>query len=216
MFNKRNLKLAATRPLKQQFGSVLLETMDFRIFTWVFMNIVLIGYRGSGKSTVGKKSAGRLGMKFVDTDDLLQREHRMSIREIVEACGWEYFRAAEKRLIGEIALKNHLVIASGGGAVLDAENVTALRRNGLMIWLRADSQTLLRRMGEDPQTLGCRPSLTGKRLSEEIGELLTYRNQFYKRAAAFEIDTSAMGVETVVQHILELCRNNTTPPVEKT
>ncbi len=169
------------------------------------MNIVLIGYRGSGKSTVGRRLAGCLGMEFVDTDDLLQREHSMSIREIVEACGWEYFRAAEKRIIEEISLKNHLVIASGGGAVLDAENVKALRRNGLMIWLKADSQILLRRMGEDPQTLGCRPSLTGKELAEEVEELLACRNSLYKKASAFELETSEMDVETIVQHILALC-----------
>ncbi len=168
------------------------------------MNIVLIGYRGSGKSTVGKRLAGCLEMEFVDTDSLLQKEHGMSIREIVEAYGWKYFRAAEKRIIKEISLKKHLVIASGGGAALDAENVTALRRNGLMIWLKADSQILLRRMGEDPRTLGCRPSLTGKELSEEIGELLAYRNPLYRKASAFELDTSEMNVEAVVEHILAI------------
>ncbi len=168
------------------------------------MNIVLIGFRGSGKSTVGKRLANCLGMEFADTDDLLQKQHGMSIREIVGSHGWEYFRAAEKRIVEDISLENHLVIASGGGVVLDEENVTALRRNGLTIWLKADPKTLLRRMGEDPQTLGCRPSLTGKGLSEEIEELLTCRNPFYQKASAFELDTSEMDVEAVVQHILEM------------
>ena len=168
------------------------------------MNIVLIGYRGSGKSSVGKRIASCLDMEFVDTDDLLQNRHGKSISEIVEAHGGEYFRAAEKRVIEEISLKNHLVIAPGGGAVLDADNVTALRRNGFMIWLKADSQVLLRRMGEDPETIGRRPSLTGKGLSEEIEEILTYRNPFYKGASAVELDTSEMDVEAVAERILTI------------
>jgi shikimate kinase len=168
------------------------------------MNIVLIGYRGSGKSVVGKRLASCLEMKFVDTDNLLQERHGISISEMVEAHGWEYFRAVEKCVIEEISHKDHWVIAPGGGVVLDPDNVTALRRSGLMIWLKAGSEVLLKRIGEDPQTLDRRPSLTGKGLSEEIEEVLTYRNPFYERASAVQLDTSEMDVETVVQHILSL------------
>jgi shikimate kinase len=168
------------------------------------MNIVLIGYRGSGKSTLGKRLAGCLGIKFVDTDDLVQERHGVSISDLVEAHGWEYFRAAEKSIIKEIADRDHLVIAPGGGAVLDPDNVTALRRNGLMIWLKADSQALLERIGDDPQTIGRRPSLTGKGLAEEIEEVLAYRNPFYERASAVQLDTSEMDVEAVAERILSI------------
>jgi len=176
------------------------------------MNIVLIGYRGSGKSAVGRRLASCLEMTFVDTDTLLQEHHDVSISKMVEAHGWEYFRAAEKRIIEEISDRDHWVIAPGGGAVLDPDNVTALRRKGLMIWLKADSEVLLRRIGEDPQTPGRRPPLTGKGLLEEIEEVLAYRNPFYERASAVQLDTSEMDVEAVVQHILTLGRNNPVIP----
>jgi shikimate kinase len=171
-------------------------------FFWIFMNIVLIGYRASGKSTVGKRLASCLKMEFVDADDLLQNRHGKSISEMVEAHGWEYFRTAEKRIIEEISLQNHLVIAPGGGAVLDADNVTALRRKGLIIWLKADQQTLVRRMNEDPDTYSRRPTLTGKGPLEELEAMIPFREPFYQKASRIQIDTSVLDVEEVVEYVL--------------
>ncbi len=99
------------------------------------MNIVLIGYRGAGKSAVGEKLAARLGKEFVDADDLLEKREGRRIREIVESQGWQYFRALEKEILSEVAARDNLVIAPGGGAVLDMANVKALQKNGLIIWL---------------------------------------------------------------------------------
>jgi len=168
------------------------------------MNIVLIGYRGSGKSAVGRRLADRLQMKFVDTDLLIEGRHGVLISDIVESYGWDRFRAMEKQIIEEISSHDHLVIASGGGAVLEAENVKVLRRNGLMIWLKADGKTIRNRMGQDPSTFFRRPTLTGKGALEELEEMMAYREPFYKKAAGVEIDTSNLDVEAVVECILAI------------
>ena len=140
-------------------------------------------------------------MKFVDTDHLIEERHGVLISDIVKSYGWDYFRAMEKQIIEEISNQDHLVIASGGGAVLEAENVKALRRNGLMIWLKADREAIRKRIVQDHRTISTRPSLTGKGVIEELGEVMAYREPFYERAAEVQLDTSNMDVEVVVERI---------------
>ena len=166
------------------------------------MNIVLIGYRCAGKSAVGSRLAARLKMKFVDTDHLIEERHGVLISDIVESYGWDYFRDMEKQIVEEISNQDHLVIAPGGGAVLEAENVKVLRSNGLMIWLKADGEAIRNRMEQDPCTFARRPTLTGKGALEELEEVMAYREPFYERAAGVEIDTSNLNIETVVDAIL--------------
>jgi shikimate kinase len=168
------------------------------------MNIVLIGYRGAGKSTVGRRLATRLGREFVDADDLLEKRQGALIRDIVKSLGWEHFRAMEKRIIEEISSGDNLVIAPGGGAVLDDENVRSLKKNGLVIWLKADRQVLYRRMGEDPRTISSRPTLTGKGTLEEFEEVMAFREPFYQKAADIQLDTVDLEVEEVVERILSI------------
>jgi len=143
-------------------------------------------------------------MKFVDTDHLIEEHHGVLSRDIVETYGWDYFRAMEKQIIKEVSNQDHLVIAPGGGAVLEAENVTALKRNGLMIWLKADKEAIRKRIEQDPRAFVRRPSLTGKGVLEELEEVIAYREPFYKRAAGVEIDTSNLDVEAVVDRILAI------------
>ena len=170
------------------------------------MNLVMIGYRCTGKSTVGRRLAARLKMRFVDTDDLIEERQRTSVRDMVKARGWDYFRALEKQVIAGISTDDGLVIALGGGAVLDPQNVMAVKKNGLLIWLKADSKTLLRRMNEDSRTFSQRPTLTGWGASEEIEEVIATREPFYQRASEFCFDTSALDVEAVVEKILPIFR----------
>jgi shikimate kinase len=141
--------------------------------------------------------------RFVDTDDLIESEEGQ-ISDIVESRGWNYFRAIEKRIIEEIAREDDLVVALGGGGVLDPDNIANLERNGLIIWLKADQQTLLKRMHEDPQTDSRRPTLTGKGTLEELDETISNREPFYGKASEIQVDTSALDVETVVESILAL------------
>jgi len=166
------------------------------------MNIVLIGYRGSGKSAVGSKLAARLKRRFVDTDDLMEEHQGVPISDIVKSHGWDHFRKIEKAIIEEISKGNNLVIAPGGGAVLDADNVKALRQNGFIIWLKADQQTLLKRIQRDRASSTRRPTLTGKGTLEEIEETISQREPFYERASEIQIDTSMLAADAVVETIL--------------
>jgi shikimate kinase len=173
------------------------------------MNVVLIGYRGAGKSTVGSRLAIRMGKGFVDTDDLVEERQRASIRDIVESYGWDHFRAAEKRVIDEVSHSDDFIIAPGGGAVLDPENVASLKKNGLVIWLKADREALCRRIDRDSRTVGSRPALTGKGALEEFGEVMAIRNPFYERAADAQIDTTGMDLEEVVEALSAIIREKT-------
>jgi len=165
------------------------------------MNIILIGYRGSGKSTVGSRLAARLQMRFVDTDNLIESKEG-HISDIVKSKGWDYFRKLEKSVIEEISKGSNLIIAPGGGAVLDTDNINALKRNGFIIWLKADQQTLFKRIQKDQGSSTRRPTLTGKGILEEIEETISERGPFYEKASEIQIDTSAQDVEAVVEDIL--------------
>ena len=171
------------------------------------MNIVLIGYRGSGKSTVGRKLAVRLKLRFVDIDDLIEDRQGTPISDIVKSHGWGHFRKLERNTIEEISKEDHLIIAPGGGAVLDSDNVKALRKNGLIIWLKADKQTLLKRLSQDPVTNTRRPTLTGKGTSEELKEVMSLREPIYERVSEIQIDTSMMDAETVVERVLTVLKD---------
>jgi shikimate kinase len=166
------------------------------------MNIILIGYRGSGKSAVGNRLAVRLKMKFVDTDDLIEERQGTPVTDIVRSYGWDHFRKLEKSVIEEISKEDRLIVTPGGGAVVDADNVKALRRNGLIIWLKADKQVLFRRIQKDRASSTRRPTLTGKGTLEEIGETLSQREPWYEKASEIQIDTSTLAVNAVVETIL--------------
>ncbi len=170
------------------------------------MNIVLIGYRSSGKSTVGRRLANLLGMKFLDIDEMIEERHKKSIYEIVKSNGWDNFREIERKIIEEISDKDNLVIAPGGGAVLLKENVEALKKNGIIIWLMADFETIRKRIEKDDKTIRQRPSLTGKEATEEIEEVIRYREPFYKNSSDVHIDTSQLNVEEVVREIISILK----------
>jgi shikimate kinase len=168
------------------------------------MNIVLIGYRGAGKTAVGRRLADRLKMTFVDTDDLIEERQGVPISDIVKFSGWSHFRELEKSVIEEISKGDYLIVAPGGGAVLDTDNVRSLRRNGFIIWLKADQQTLLKRMDRDPGTNTRRPTLTGKGTQEELEEIISIREPIYEQVSEIQIDTSKLNVEAVVERILSI------------
>ncbi|MBM4330116.1 MAG: shikimate kinase [Deltaproteobacteria bacterium] len=166
------------------------------------MNIVLIGYRGAGKSSIGKLLATRTGRRFVDTDELIEKRLGSSIREIVEKWGWSHFRNGEKKIIEEISGGNNLVIAPGGGAVLEPQNIKFLKQNGLFIWLKADKEILYKRMMAEQETLANRPTLTGKGTLEELEEVMMSREPVYEGVADIQIDTSHLNKEAVADKIL--------------
>ena len=164
------------------------------------MNIVLIGYRGAGKSTVGKLVAARLGRPIVSTDREIVRRAGSSIPDIVATHGWEYFRDLESTVCQELAGRDNLVIDAGGGAILRQKNVDVLKRNGRLIWLTASVETIAARIGSDTQ----RPSLTGtKSHVEEIREVLNERMPKYQTAADVTIATDDRSIDELARTILQ-------------
>jgi shikimate kinase len=166
------------------------------------MNVVLIGYRGTGKSTVGKLVAARLGRPIVSTDQEIVRRAGSAIPDIVAAHGWDYFRDLESQVCQELAGRDNLVIDTGGGAILRQKNVDVLRSNGRLIWLTASVETIAARIGRDTQ----RPSLTGTKTHvEEILEVLSERVPKYQAAADFSIATDDRSIDelatTILQHL---------------
>lgn len=163
------------------------------------MNIVLIGYRGTGKSAVARLLSERLQWGLIATDQEIVAETGMSIPEMVEAHGWDYFRDLEARIVARVAALDQVVIDTGGGVILRDENVELLRKNGTIIWLKADPETISTRIRDDTQ----RPSLTGnKSFLEEIEEVLQERAPKYKEAAEVEVDTGSESPESIVQRIV--------------
>ncbi|WHZ26997.1 MAG: Shikimate kinase I [Nitrospira sp.] len=162
------------------------------------MNVVLIGYRGTGKSTVGKIVAARLGRVLVSTDAEIVKLVGQSIPEIVETNGWEYFRDLETRVCQELAGRTGLVVDTGGGAILRSRNVEVLKETGRLFWLIASVSTITQRIGQDSQ----RPSLTGvKSFVDEIQDVLHERTPKYQAAADYVIETDGKPVTQVADEI---------------
>jgi len=159
------------------------------------MNVVLIGYRGTGKSTVGKVLAARLGRELVSTDREIVRRAGRSIPEIVAEHGWEYFRNLESDVCRDLGGRDNLVIDTGGGAILRPQNVDVFKQHGTLFWLTATVETIVGRIGNDSQ----RPSLTGtKTFVEEIQEVLEERTPKYQAAADYIIPTDGRSIDELV------------------
>ncbi|MCX5828856.1 MAG: shikimate kinase [Deltaproteobacteria bacterium] len=166
------------------------------------MNIILMGYRGCGKTTVGRIVAEKLQRPFFDTDALIQERLGKTIREIVADGGWKAFRALERSAVEELAGREGCIIAVGGGAVLDQQNVKELKRNGFFLWLTADAATIEGRLRNDRVSNAQRPSLSGMDTVAEIEIMLREREPVYRLVADRAIDTTARSVDEVAAAII--------------
>ncbi|TAJ29432.1 MAG: shikimate kinase [Nitrospirae bacterium] len=163
------------------------------------MNIVLIGYRGTGKSSVGQILGTRLGRALISTDAEVVRRAGLSIPEIVKQSGWDHFRDLESEVCRDLAGKDGLIIDTGGGAILRPQNVAALKTSGVLFWLTAEVATITERIGGDTQ----RPSLTGtKSFTDEVAEVLRERQPKYAAAADHVIATDGRTPAQVAETIL--------------
>ena len=168
-------------------------------------NIVLIGMRGSGKTTIGAILAGRLHREFMPMDALIVYEAGMTIPEIVERHGWEHFRKIEAEVSRKVARLKGTINATGGGVVLNPENVAALRETGIIFWLNVSVDNTLQRIGEDPN----RPSLTGKSSRrDDIAATYTEREALYRNAAHYTIDTDDKSQEQIATEIVNILEEN--------
>jgi len=164
--------------------------------------LFLIGYRGTGKTTVARLLAERLGWQWRDADALLEARHGRSIREIFAAEGEAGFRDKEAALVPELcALRRH-VIATGGGVILRPSNREQLRAAGRVVWLTADAATLWRRIQGDGSTAQRRPNLSGGGLVE-VEELLRVREPLYRACAHLVVSTEGRAPEEVAEDILQ-------------
>ncbi len=169
------------------------------------MNIVLIGYRGTGKSSVGQLLAERSGRTLMSTDAEVVRRAGRSIPEIVTQHGWDRFRDLESEVCRELAGKDQLIIDTGGGTILRQDNVDHLKAKGIVFWLTAEVSTISRRIGGDTQ----RPSLTGaKSFIEEIEEVLRERTPTYRAAADHVIATDGKTVVEIADAVQTLLQTS--------
>ena len=165
------------------------------------MNIVLIGYRGTGKSRVGEILARRLNMRCVGMDPMIVEKAGMSIPKIVEKYGWTKFRDMESELALELSREDNIIIDTGGGVIERSENMASLKNNANIFWLKASVDTIVSRISDDTN----RPALTsGKTFTEEIAEVLEKRLPKYKGAAEFEVDTDKLAPEEVADIIVDI------------
>lgn len=165
------------------------------------MNIVLLGYRGTGKSVVSRILAQKLKRKLISTDKEIAQSAGMPIPQIVDKWGWPRFREIESQIIGEVAAgEREAVIDCGGGVVLDDQNIACLKEHGKAVLLRANLQTLIKRIKDDPN----RPPLKeGLSFEEEQKIILQEREPKYLSAADMICDTTSKKTMTTAREIIE-------------
>jgi shikimate kinase len=165
------------------------------------MNLVLIGYRGTGKSAVGAIVGERLGMKCIAMDEKIVEKVGMSIPDFVEKHDWPAFRDVESEIVRVLSGVDDIVIDSGGGVIERPENIDALRANGILIWLKASVEVIVSRIEGGTE----RPSLTGTQsFTDEVAEVLDRRIPKYAAAAHYEIDTDSLTPEQVADSVIEI------------
>jgi shikimate kinase len=171
------------------------------------MNIFLIGYRGTGKTTVAKLLAERLGQQWVDADIEIERRAGKSIAQIFADEGEESFRDLESAVVAELAARDGLIIALGGGAILREQNRRALATRGPVIWLQASAETIHTRIATDTSTATRRPNLTSTGGLAEIQDLLARRDPIYRQCADCQIDTESKTPDQIVGELAEWLSN---------
>lgn len=172
------------------------------------MNIYLIGYRCTGKTSVGRRLARRLAWAFVDTDDLVTARAGKPIADIVAQQGWPAFRDLERRVVRQVAGGRRQVVATGGGAPCDEENRRLMVHSGIVVWLRAAPDVIERRLAADAESTRQRPALGDRDAVSEVGRVLSRRAPLYREAAHFAVDTERRAIEAVAAAVLKEIEKN--------
>jgi len=174
------------------------------------MPLTLIGYRATGKTTIARLLAERLGWEWIDADVEIERRAGKSIARIFAEEGEPAFRDLEAQTIADLCQREKLVLAAGGGAPMRPESRAAMRRSGMVAWLKATPATILARMSGDATTGARRPNLTAQGGLGEIVELLERREPIYRETAHVEVDTEGKPPEQVAAEILAKIERHTT------
>ncbi|RUM34298.1 MAG: shikimate kinase [Desulfobulbus sp.] len=151
--------------------------------------IVLTGFRATGKTAVGRLLAELLGYHFIDTDEEVVKRLGCSIRHSVERFGWQPFRNLEQQLLAELCGCKKTVLATGGGAVLHREAWRKLSKTSFVVWLQAETATIMTRLEGDSKTPAQRPSLVGGDLKKEITKMLKERTPLYRSGSDMHMST---------------------------
>lgn len=170
------------------------------------MNFVLIGMRGSGKTTIGKRLAAKLKRNFVETDELVEMQEGLQIREIVKKFGWSKFRESESKIMIDLALRRtNDVIATGGGIVENQQNIARFKSNNdIIIWLNCSIDKIIERIGNDK----LRPFITNENSFErDLRKVYKGREPLYKKFADIIISSNE-DVKTVVNNIIAKLEEN--------
>ena len=165
-------------------------------------SIFLIGYRGTGKTTVARELAVRLGFDWIDADDEIERRAGKSIAAVFAEDGEPAFRDLEASVVADLCRWRRAVVALGGGAVLSEVNRTAIRLAGIVVWLTATVETLAKRLAADEKTATQRPDLMASGGLTEIETLLATREPIYRACATFEVDTEEKTPAAIVDEIM--------------
>lgn len=163
------------------------------------MNIYLVGFMGSGKSTVSKELAKSLGWEFIDTDNYIEEKYGKAIKDIFATEGEEAFRDMETEVLEEMSLTENKVISCGGGIVLRKQNVDLMRLGGKIVLLNATPETIYERVKHGTN----RPILNGNMNVGYIAELMSKRSDAYEYAADVVVDTDGKAVEEITEEIVE-------------
>ncbi len=165
-------------------------------------NVILCGFMGCGKSTVGTLLAQKLNYTFLDSDKVIEQREKMTVSEIFAVQGEEYFRTVETAVIKELCKQNSQVIATGGGAVLNPQNADVLRDNGTVFFLDVTPKTVLERLKDDTS----RPLLQKKDKESAVRELMNIRRPIYIKNSHYTINGN-QAPEAVLQEIIEILKS---------
>ena len=172
------------------------------------MNIYLIGYRAVGKSAVGALLAPMLGRRFIDTDAAIVEKSGMTIERMVNTKGWDAFRKIERSMLQRVCQRDGLVVATGGGVILDPQNTSSMRNTGTLVWLKASVETIRKRILSDRKSDQTRPALSAKGMINEIEEILAERNPYYEQAMDLKIDTDTLTVDQICTALVSKLSTN--------
>ncbi len=167
------------------------------------MNIYLTGYRGSGKSTLGRYISPILNYTFIDIDDMIVKAERKSIPLIFSESGEEYFREIESKILMQVSGGSCSVVATGGGIILKKSNRDQMKRTGYCVYLKTVPSVLLSRIEGDMN----RPPLTELPLEREIDHILSIREPLYEEISEISIDTGALSIEECAQRVIKGFKN---------
>ena len=163
-------------------------------------NIFLIGFMGSGKSTIANRLNRKYGIEVIDMDQTIEKNEGMKVSEIFQSKGEDYFRQLETELLIEIKKKRNTVISCGGGAVLRSENVEAMKASGKIVMLEASPETIFERVKDSHS----RPLLEGNKTVEYISEMMDKRVASYMEAADLVINVDKKGIEEICHEIMSI------------